>query len=202
MKITWYGHSCFKLDSTDGSVVFDPFAPGKVPGLTLPEITADEVICSHGHADHNYAAGITLTGNNPEFTVAQIKTYHDLNKGVQRGENLVSAVDTEGMRVVHLGDLGHFLSPEQVKELGTVDVLFIPVGGYYTIDDQVAALVVSVLKPRVTIPMHYRGDGFGYDEISTVKAFTDLVGNVKLLDTNEIEVTQDTSPMTAVLKCK
>jgi len=202
MKITWYGHSCFKLDSTDGSVVFDPFAPGKVPGLTLPEITADEVICSHGHADHNYAAGITLTGNNPEFTFAQIKTYHDLNKGVQRGENLVSAVDTEGMRVVHLGDLGHFLSPEQVKELGTVDVLFIPVGGYYTIDAQAAALVVSVLKPRVTIPMHYRGDGFGYDEISTVKAFTDLVGNVKLLDTNEIEVTQDTSPMTAVLKCK
>ena len=201
MKITWYGHSCFQLDSTNGSAVFDPYAPGTVPGLALPQITADAVICSHGHGDHNYAQGVTLTGNRPGFSVTQVNTFHDGNKGAQRGENLVTAIDAEGMRVVHLGDLGHPLSAEQIKELGKVDVLLIPVGGYYTIDAQVAAMIVSVLAPRITVPMHYRGEGFGYDVISTADAFLRLSGNVQRFDTNELEITPDTPSMTALLKC-
>lgn len=201
MKITWYGHSCFKVESKDGSAVFDPYAPGKVPGLELPEITADAVFCSHGHGDHNYSEGVKLTGNKPGFSVTQINCFHDGNKGAQRGENLITAVDAEGMRVVHLGDLGHPLSMEQIKELGTVDILFIPVGGYYTIDAQDAAMIVSVLSPRVTIPMHYRGEGFGYDVIDTVDAFVRLAGKVQQFDTNEIEITPDTSAMTALLRC-
>ena len=201
MKITWYGHSCFKVETKDGSVVFDPYAPGKVPGLEMPAITADAVICSHGHGDHNYAEGVTLTGNRPGFSVKQISCFHDGNKGALRGENLITAVDAEGMRAVHLGDLGHPLSAEQIRELRTVDVLFIPVGGYYTIDAQVAAMIVSVLAPRITVPMHYRGEGFGYDVISPVDAFLRLSGNVQRFDTNEIEITPDTKPMTALLKC-
>ena len=201
MKITWYGHSCFKVESKEGSIVFDPYAPGKVPGLELPEITADAVICSHGHGDHNYAEGVALTGNKPGFSVTQIKSFHDGNRGAQRGENIITAMDAEGMRVVHLGDLGHPLSAEQVNELGTVDVLLIPVGGFYTIDAQVAAMVVSVLRPRITVPMHYRGEGFGYDVIDMPDAFLRLAGNVKRFDTNEIEITPDTESMTALLKC-
>ena len=201
MNITWYGHSCFKVESAEGSVVFDPYAPGKVPGLELPEITADAVICSHGHGDHDYSAAVRLTGNRPGFTVTQMKTYHDENKGKLRGDNLVTAVDTEGLRVVHLGDLGHLLSVEQVKELGKIDVLLIPVGGYYTIDAQLAALTVSVLKPRVTVPMHYRGKGFGFDVLTGVEEFTRLSGNVKVFDSNTLEIAPDTETMTAVLKC-
>lgn len=201
MNITWYGHSCFKVESTQGSFVFDPYAPGSVPGLELPEITADAVICSHGHRDHNYSSGVTITDNKPGYTVTQIKTYHDENKGRLRGDNFITAVDTEGMRVVHLGDLGHLPGMEQIKELGKVDVLFVPVGGYYTIDAQLAAMAVSVIKPRVTVPMHYRGEGFGYDVLDRVDAFAKLVDNVKTFDTNVIEITQDTPAMTAILKC-
>lgn len=200
MNITWYGHSCFKVESAEGSAVFDPYAPGSVPGVELPEITADAVICSHGHRDHNYSAGVRLTGSRPGFAVTQMKTYHDENKGKLRGDNLVTAVDMDGMRVVHMGDIGHLLSVEQVKELGKIDVLLIPVGGYYTIDAQLAALTVSVLKPRVTIPMHYRGEGFGYDVLTGVDEFTRLSGNVKVFDTNTLEITPDTGTMTAVLK--
>ena len=144
---------------------------------------------------------MALTGNKPGFSVTQIKSFHDGNRGAQRGENIITAMDAEGMRVVHLGDLGHPLSAEQVNELGTVDVLLIPVGGFYTIDAQVAAMVVSVLRPRITVPMHYRGEGFGYDVIDTVDAFLRLAGNVKRFDTNEIEITPDTESMTALLKC-
>lgn len=201
MLITWYGHSCFKIESTEGSIIFDPYAPGKVPGLSLPPITADAVVCSHGHDDHNYACGVTLTGKKPSFTLRQIRTYHDGKKGALRGENLITAVDMEGMRVVHMGDIGHLLTPEQVKELGRVDVLFIPVGGYYTIDAQTAAMTVSAIAPRIVIPMHYRGDSFGFDVLSKADDFARLSGNVKRFDSSAIEIDAATPPMTALLKC-
>lgn len=201
MIITWYGHSCFKLDSGDGSIVFDPYVPEKVPGLSLPPITADAVICSHGHDDHNYAQGVTLSGNKPAFAVTQIKTYHDDKKGALRGENLITAVDTEGMRVVHMGDIGQLLDTEQIEELGKVDVLLIPVGGYYTVDASAAAMIVSVLRPRIVIPMHYRGDGFGFDVLAKVEPFARLAGNARYFDTSVIEIDSGTPNMTAVLKC-
>lgn len=201
MLITWYGHSCFKIESTEGSIIFDPYAPGKVPGLSLPPLTADAVVCSHGHDDHNYACGVTLTGKKPAFALRQIRTYHDGKKGALRGENLVTAVDMEGMRAVHMGDIGHLLTPEQVKELGRVDVLFIPVGGYYTIDAQTAAMTASVIAPRIVIPMHYRGDGFGFDVLSKADDFVRLAGNVKRFDSSSIEIDAATPPMTALLKC-
>lgn len=201
MLITWYGHSCFKIESTEGSIVFDPYAPGKVPGLSLPPLTADAVVCSHGHDDHNYVCGVTLTGKKSAFTLRQIRTYHDGKKGALRGENLVTAVDMEGMRAVHMGDIGHLLTPEQVKELGKVDVLFIPVGGYYTIDAQTAAMTASVIAPRIVIPMHYRGGGFGFDVLSKADDFVRLSGNVKRFDSSAIEIDAATPPMTALLKC-
>ena len=81
-------------------------------------------------------------------------------------------LEAEGLRVAHLGDLGHALSEEQLAALGTVDVLLIPVGGYYTIDAATAAEQVRALRPKLTIPMHYRGEGFGYDVIGPVEDFT------------------------------
>ena len=107
MKLTWYGHACFRLESPDGTVVFDPYEPGSVPGLRLPELRADAAIYSHGHSDHYSPESVTLSGVKPAMKLRQMATWHDRKRGELRGSNIVSAVTTEGMTLVHLGDLGH-----------------------------------------------------------------------------------------------
>lgn len=201
MKITWYGHSCFLVETDCGSAVFDPYAPGSVPGLTLPEVRADAVICSHAHADHAYAQGVTLTGLKPYFAVTRLSTFHDEKHGALRGENTVTLIEAEGIRLVHLGDLGHELSRVQISQLGRVDVLLVPVGGYYTIDAKAAHNVAVSLRARIVIPMHYRGDGFGYGVIAENDAFLALSENVTWFKTNSVEISAAAEPMTAVLQC-
>lgn len=199
MTLTWYGHSCFLLDTELGSVVFDPYAPGSVPGLILPPLTADAVLCSHQHADHGYVRGVTLSGKTPSFSLLRLSCFHDAQRGALRGENTLSLVEAEGIRVLHLGDLGHTLSPEQISALGRVDVLLIPVGGYYTIDAAAAHAVVCALQPRLVVPMHYRGAGFGYDVISPVDDFLSLSDHVRRFDGSVLSFSQPLTPMTAVL---
>lgn len=199
MKLTWYGHSCYLLETAEGSAVFDPYAPGSVPGVILPALTADAVYCSHGHGDHNYADGVTLTGRTPSFKVERIPSFHDGVKGVLRGKNLITVIESEGKRVVHLGDLGHPLTKEQIEAVGRVDVLLVPVGGHFTIDAETAHEVVKALCPQVTVPMHYRGEGFGYGVIGPVEPFLALSENVKYYDTNVLAVPDER--VTAVLRC-
>lgn len=171
MKLTWYGHACFLVETAEGSVVFDPYAPGSVPGLKLPPLRADAVACSHGHRDHGYAAGVALSGRKPGFTLRTIPCFHDDRGGALRGENRITVLEAEGLRLVHLGDLGHALSAEQLAAVGRPGVLLIPVGGHYTIGPAEAEALVHALRPRLTIPMHYRGEGFGYDVIGPVEDF-------------------------------
>lgn len=199
MTLTWYGHSCFLLETELGSVVFDPYAPGSVPGLSLPPLTADSVLCSHQHADHNYARSVTLSGKAPAFSLFRLSCFHDGQRGVLRGENIVSLIEAEGVRLLHLGDLGHELSPAQLSALGRVDVLLIPVGGYYTIDAVTADKVSRSLSAKLVIPMHYRGEGFGYDLIAPVDDFLALSDNVRRFDGNVLSLTQPLERMTAVL---
>jgi L-ascorbate metabolism protein UlaG (beta-lactamase superfamily) len=106
------------------------------------------------------------------------------------------------MRVVHLGDLGHLLGDEQLRQIGTPDVVMIPVGGYYTIDAVSAKQVADSLGAKIVLPMHYRGESFGYDVIGTVDEFTKLYSPkmVKRYESNSIEVDDDTAPQVAVLK--
>ena len=115
MKLTWYGHSCFMMESRAGRVVFDPYADGSVPGLTLPRLTADLVLCSHGHADHAGEDKVTLTGEQTDYTVETLCCWHDDAGGTKRGENLIRIVSGGGARVCHLGDVGHMLSKGQIK---------------------------------------------------------------------------------------
>lgn len=201
MKLTWYGHSCFLLESKDGSAVFDPYAPGSVPGLELLKLKADKILCSHKHSDHFYPQGVRLTGREPALAITQIPTFHDGKRGALRGDNLVTVVGAEGLRVAHFGDIGHILSQEQMKELGRIDVMLVPVGGYYTIDAKQAAELVREVNPTVVIPMHYRGESFGYDVIAPVEDFLALAENVKRFETNVLELNGTEEPMTAVLKC-
>lgn len=202
MKLTWYGHSCFLLETELGSLVFDPYAPGSVPGLRLPPITADGVVCSHAHNDHAYSRGVRLTGREPSFVLTRFPLFHDDQGGALRGPNTATLVEAEGIRLAHLGDLGHALSPSQVSSFGRVDVLLVPVGGYYTIDAAAAHQLCRALDARVVIPMHYRGPGFGYDVISTLDPFLALAENVRFFDSASLDLTAPLAPMTAVLSLK
>ena len=198
MKLTWYGHSCFLLETAEGSAVFDPYAPGSVPGWRMPALRADRALCSHGHSDHNWAEGVTLTGETPRFKVETLDTWHDEKKGRQRGANTIHVVEAEGKRIAHLGDLGHELKPEQLAALGRIDVLMLPVGGFFTIDAKQAQRVAEAIGAPVVIPMHYRGKGFGYDKIGPVEDFLALRGDVKKLPTNVVELDALETPVTAV----
>lgn len=201
MKLTWYGHACFKLETAEGSAVFDPYSDDSVPGLSLTKLTADEVICSHGHGDHNAACKVELTGKTPKYGKKQISTFHDDKNGALRGTNLVTVIDAEGLRIAHLGDLGHELSAEQLAELGRVDVLMIPVGGFYTIDGKTAAKVSGAIGAGTIIPMHYRGEGFGYGVIGTVDEFLGEFDNVCFADSNVLELGEECENTVVVLKC-
>ena len=198
MKLIWYGHSCFLLETKEGSAVFDPYAPGSVPGWSLPPLTADCALCSHGHSDHNYAEGVTLTGKTPVFRVETLDTWHDGKKGALRGMNTIHVVEAEGRRVAHLGDLGHELTAEMLAALGKIDVLMIPVGGFFTIDADTANRVAAAIGAGVVIPMHYRGAGFGYAKIGPVEDFLAPRGDVVRLETNVIDLDTLPTPVTAV----
>lgn len=157
MHLTWNGHSCFTLETRQGTLVLDPYRPGSVPGLPDLKLKADGVYCSHQHDDHAGAELVTLSGKGHTVQVEEIETYHDPEQGALRGKNTIRIFTAEGLRVAHLGDLGCELTQEQVERLAGLDALLFPVGGFYTIDAQQARKVVEQLKPRVAVPMHYRG---------------------------------------------
>ena len=199
MKLTWNGHSCFTLETAEGSVVFDPYQEGSVPGLSRLQLTADLVLCSHEHRDHGARDLVALTGRTPTFSVETISTFHDPEGGALRGPDTIHSLSAEGMRLAHLGDLGCDLTPEQLDRLRGLDVLLIPVGGYYTIDAKQAQALVQELKPRIVVPMHYRTDTFGYPVISGVEDFLALRGDVVRCPGSTLEITPDTPAQTAVL---
>ncbi len=200
MKITWHGHSCFKIETDQGSVVLDPYEDGRVPGYApLPrDLSADAVLCSHQHGDHNAVALVKLTGNAPAFGVETLSTYHDEVKGEKRGVNTIHIISAEGMRLAHMGDIGCELTEAQTTALRGVDVLLVPVGGFYTIDAEQAKAMVDAINARVVVPMHYRNGSLGYEVISTLDGFTALCDDVIAYQTNSISVTADTPKQTAV----
>jgi len=201
MKITWHGHSCFTISTLQGSVTVDPFQDNYVPGYGVIRPVSDAVFCSHGHGDHHGVEAVVLTGKDCGVGVETISTFHDEVEGAKRGKNLIHIFSAEGMKVVHLGDLGCELTREQIQALSTPDVLLIPVGGFYTIDAKQAKQVVDQLNPRIVIPMHYRGEGFGFDVIAPADDFLALYeGTVKVLEGNTTEVTADTPAQVIVPK--
>lgn len=203
MNITWLGHSCFRIESKGYAIVLDPYQDGKVPGYLPVREEADQVLCSHGHGDHCAVECVTLrqSGTSP-FTVETIETWHDDQQGALRGANTIHILDDGQCRVAHLGDLGCDLTSEQKARLQGLSALMIPVGGHYTIDAAQAHKLAGELAPTVVIPMHYRRDGFGYDVIGTLEAFTTLCGDVAAYPGSELELTPETGSQTAVLRPK
>lgn len=200
MKITWYGHSCFMLESECGSLVFDPYSDGSVPGWTLPQLTADAVLCSHGHADHAGVEKVTLSGRGNGYSVDTVECFHDDAMGAKRGNNVIHIVTGGGVRVVHLGDLGHGLDAAQYAAIGSPDVLLIPVGGYFTIDAAQAHEIAGKIGARITVPMHYRGEDYGYDVIGPLSDYTALCSDVVYLDSNSFDPADYSSKVMLVPK--
>ena len=188
MKITWYGHSCFKIDSAQGSAVIDPYEPGSVPGLELPPLEADAVFCTHAHRDHGFREGVRLTGKEPSFASRLIPTFHDEVHGRKRGKNDMVLIKAEGFTVLHMGDIGCELSAEQILDIGHADVLLIPVGGFYTVDAPQAHRIAGELKADIVIPMHYRSGSVGYDVLDTADKFIALSENVTEPGGNSLEL--------------
>lgn len=205
MKITWIGHSCFKLEKEGFSIVIDPYGDASVPGYTPVREEADLVLCSHEHRDHNAREAVTLRkAERLPFRVTVIDTFHDGEKGAVRGADKIHVVEDGETKLAHLGDLGCPLEPEQAELLQELDVLLLPVGGFYTIDAQQAAQIVRQLGPRIAVPMHYRSekDGFGYDVIGTVDAFTDLMQDVSVIPSCELESTMELPSQVIVMQAK
>ena len=190
MVINWYGQSCFKIQTsgsnlTEGQVtiVTDPFA--KETGLVPPRFQADIVTISHQHYDHNNIESlkgesfIVETPGEYEIkgiAIKGVKSFHDQQEGKERGGNIIFLIKTEGMVLCHLGDLGQKkLDAGQIEALNSVDILFVPVGGKYTIDGSEAAEIVTQIEPRIVIPMHYKIKGLK-EELADEKEFLEELG--------------------------
>ncbi len=193
MHITWIGHSCFLIESHGYRIVIDPYTDGSVPGLNPVRLTADQVLCSHDHHDHAGVSCVTLREDPPAspFTIHTLPTWHDGRKGAQRGPNTIHILDDGEIRIAHLGDLGCRPEPEQMDQLTGLDAILVPVGGFYTINGEQAASLMTQMKPRITIPMHFRGETFGFDVISTAEDFLDLEDDITTPGGSELEITRD-----------
>ena len=171
MTINWYGQSCFRLESKGISVLIDPFS--KDIGLRAPRLNDNIFLVTHEHFDHNNVENAPseafLIRGPGEYEksgvyVEGISSYHDNSQGAERGLNTVYVVRMEDMRLCHMGDFGQAkLTDEQLEAIGDVDVLFIPVGGRYTINGSEAADIVREIEPKIVIPMHYKVPGLNVD---------------------------------------
>jgi L-ascorbate metabolism protein UlaG (beta-lactamase superfamily) len=206
MKINWYGHSAFHILTDQGTrIIIDPYKSGAFNNALMYgpiKDKADIVITSHDHEDHNYTKDIqgkyTLINKAGAYEIKDVKikaipTFHDSSEGKERGHNLVSMIKADNMALVHLGDLGHSLDATLLKEIGKVDILLLPVGGFFTIDALVATEVMNAIKPIITIPMHYKTEKCGFP-IAPVEDFTKGKKNVRMLYHFDVSIEKETLP--------
>jgi L-ascorbate metabolism protein UlaG (beta-lactamase superfamily) len=187
MELRYYGHAMFGLASGGTTIVIDPFNDDL--GYPKPDVTPDAVVISHEHFDHS---NVGLVGGRPRVIrgladegktwakldervgpvrITGVPTYHDGERGAARGKNTVTIFEAEEMRVVHLGDLGHVLSDDQVRAIGRADVLMVPVGGFYTVGPAEADRVIAQIGPHVVIPMHFKTEVNASWPIGTLDEF-------------------------------
>jgi len=206
MKVKWYGHASFLITSGKGlKIITDPYEPGSFGGAIaygkIPDV-ADIVLVSHDHADHNHVAGLPgkpqiVKGvgfhKAKDLEVRGISAYHDERKGAERGQNTIFCFTLDGLRVCHLGDLGHVPTEEEAQQIGAVDLLLMPVGGVYTIDPSQATLTGQKLNPRVIIPMHFKTPRCGFP-LATVEDYTKGKSPVKVPKNSEWEIKKENLP--------
>ncbi len=198
MEITFFGHSCFRLRGKEVALITDPYQcpPGRVPLKTQ----ADIVTVSHDHPGHNNASAI---GGQPKLItgpgeyeirgvlVSGVASFHDSSNGSQRGKNTMYVIQMDDLRLCHLGDLGHVLNTQQVDEIGTVDVLFVPARGM-VLDMVKTAEVISQIEPTVIVPMHYEAaDEAG---LASIEKFCHEMGVRQIVPQPKLTVAKSSLP--------
>lgn len=199
MEITWLGHSCFRIKGKEATLVTDPFS--ETIGYPETKLTTDVITMSHDHPGHN---NLSCVEDNPkvlsrpgEYEISSIfftgiETFHDADRGLSRGKNTIYLIEMDDLRLCHLGDLGHLLSPRQIEDLGSIEVLFIPVGGISTIDSKTAAEIVRFINPRVIIPMHYQTEVVPW--LEPLERFLKEMGLKELVTQPKFNITRSNLP--------
>ncbi|MFH1650842.1 MAG: MBL fold metallo-hydrolase [Chloroflexota bacterium] len=202
MKVKWLGHASFLITGSDGTrIITDPYATDHRIKYGDIHEAAEIVTVSHGHFDHGNVAAVKgnpavvkESGEAKGIRFRGIPTFHDDEQGSKRGPNMVFCFELDGVKVCHLGDLGHPLGDDQAKAIGAVDVLLIPVGGTYTIDAAAATGVCQQLKSRIVIPMHYKTDRCPDFPVTGVDVFLKGKSGVKEMPGSDVEITRDNLP--------
>lgn len=205
MDITYLGHSCFRIRGKNATVVCDPY-DAKI-GLKFPKhVEADVVTVSHDHPDHNAVGQIEgspfVVSGPGEYEIKGVGVvgygvFHDNEKGATRGKNTMYRIEVDGVSIVHLGDLGHTLSSDEVDQLDGVNILMVPVGGFYTIDASQAVHVVNDIEPLIVIPMHYGRQELSADlasKLSPVSAFLKEIGKESVVPQPKLTISKDKLP--------
>ncbi len=201
LQIRWLGHSCFEI-TNDVTIVTDPH-DGRSIGIPAPNITSDIILVTHNHYDHNSVKTVEKTDSKiitdeRKRTIGAIQisgtpAYHDAVHGERRGKIIIYKFICDDVAFCHLGDLGHELDEKTIQQIGQVDILFIPVGGTYTIDASQAWSVIDSLKPRIAIPMHYRIEGLSIP-LAGIDSFLEK-NHYKIRKVgNEIDIEKDELP--------
>lgn len=191
MEIKYLGHSAFLIKTKTAKIVTDPYDPDMV-GLKFPKVEADVVTISHDHKDHNQFKNVSGIGGVAPLMIDMpgefekmgvrifgFQTFHDKTKGSERGENIMYKFESEGISVLHCGDLGVIPDEAFLETVGEVDILLVPVGGFYTIDSDEAVSLVKKIEPSIVIPMHYKTDKSskaGESKLAEVSEFTKKFG--------------------------
>lgn len=207
MDIYWLGQAAIKLKGKNATIIIDPYDPQMV-GFKLPkDMSADMVLVTHNHPDHNFTAVTTgikgeksMVFTEPgEYEVAGVvvtgvSSFHDDSEGSERGVNTIFQLMFDRLSLVHLGDLGqHELTEAQIAQIGEVDILFVPVGGKYTIDSKAAASIVSQLEPKIIIPIHYKIEGSKI-ELDGVESFLKEMGAEGAVPQPKLFISKDKLP--------
>ncbi len=200
MKLKYLAHAAFLMTTSKGTrIITDPYQAGSYGGAVgyrAIDEEADAITISHDHPDHCHicekhknAKLIQTAGEHKagEVEITGIPAFHDQSRGSERGRSLMFVFNADGVRVCHCGDLGHVLDEKQARELGPIDVLLIPVGGFYTIDAAEADQVISTINPKVAIPMHYKTEKLGFG-IATVEPFVRRKNNVINIGESEVDI--------------
>ena len=218
--VVWLGHSCFAVEKNGYRIILDPYADHTVSGYEPLRIDACQVLCSHEHADHAGRDCVRITekkmktsspgsqepaGNDGcPFSVTEIHSWHDDCRGRKRGSNIIRILTDGTYRIAHMGDIGCMPDEEQIKMLMDLDVCLVPVGGFFTMAPAKVFELMTRIKPKTVIPMHFRfkqnGKSYGMRIIAPVSQYLKNCTNVVTYNRNYLLLPDDLKEQTAVLR--